>query len=239
MQGLMEYRLDAVDVATRTWLVAACVFIAAAFPLAAFLTASNIAFKIDDVYKYELDRTGAASDAAYGASGEDVGAAMSKYMRHDSDDLVLVASAFNEEIKVFTENDNIAAGKFRKMLDVSFILVMALWPALVAVFILVVRKEEKRYLRNAFRGSIAGFALIFAFIMVFSNSQGFRDRLISGWFGISFSEDDALPQLFSSSFPLSSGVIISIIALVIFAVLFYFTNRFYHEPNIYKYKKEL
>ncbi|MDR1271807.1 MAG: DUF1461 domain-containing protein [Clostridiales Family XIII bacterium] len=235
----MEYRLDALSVATKAWLIAACVFIAVALPAAVFLTATNIAFKIDDVYKYELDKTGAASEAAYGASGGDVGAALSEYMRHDSDDLILIASAFDEEIKVFTENDKAAMAKFRKILDMGFILVMALWPSLIVVFILVARKEKKRYLRNAFRGSVAGFAFIFALVMAFANSQGIRNRFVSGLLRISFSEDDALPQLFSSSFPLSAGVIISIIAFVIFAILFYFTHRFYRETNIYRYKRDL
>jgi hypothetical protein len=181
-------------------------------------TASNIIFRVPDLYSFDLARTGVLKEASLDVKADKVGDVFADYMMHKTDDFQLTATFQGRKKPVFTVGDGAAIQKLRRELDTTLPAVPAGLIVFLIAFIYLYKMGRFRTLRRAYGSAWIIYILSMgglAFALYYGNvgKQIWRDVL-----GIKLSRSDMLPSLFDSSYFISAYVAVAVISLVLMIV---------------------
>jgi hypothetical protein len=210
------------------------VIIAIAIPLGMLLAGFNIAFKIPDVYTFDLSRTLATKQIGYNDDKALIPNLMSGYLKHDTDSFILQAKMTDgSTASVFTQNDRDTMKKYRKALDTSFTVMCVLLPVSVIGYFLIYLLGRKRALKYSIRAALIiylGSAVAAASIMLVSHNASLFSREI---IGVSPESGDVLPALFGSGLNVEMFLLTFVISAVAMLLIFALTSKLTHGYKIF------
>jgi hypothetical protein len=210
--------------------------------------AINIAFRIPDLYGFELGRTTLVEDTGAGVKDSDIGAMISQYMQHKTDSFQVYAGAGGSAggasggganvsagaidpgaagAAFFTANDGAVMGELRSFLDNTLVIGLTSLVLFIVLYIMLVRWSRPRELRRGFLGGVAAYIAILGVVALGIVTK--IPALVNIWesvIGGSFTAADRMPQIFHSSFLLLAWGVVAFLTFVVLLILFSFTHRY-------------
>jgi hypothetical protein len=237
--------LNAAGQARSAICVILAVIFAAAVPLMAVLSVSNVIFRVPDLYSFDMGRTVVADDIELkvavvkkdvetNITNTAVGELISDYMLHKTDYFQLQAEYQGREKPVFSINDSMNMSRYRTLLDRSLVLACLCLIAGVCIFIFLYRTGAKRALRNGYRVAAVVYVLMCAGMGELARTGGtVRDFVFYVLLKARPQSGDVLPLLFGQGFRLSAWVAIVVASLVVMIVGHSVTRIFARETKMF------
>jgi len=208
------------------------VVIAITIPLGLLLAGFNIAFKLPDIYSFDLSRTMVTDKLDYDDENKLISDLMSDYMSHKTDSFILRANVDGTTSSVFTKNDATAMKKYRAALDVTTKTMYAFLPISALGYLLLVLLSRKKALMYSLRAALLVYlgSIITAasLMLVESNAANFTRDVV----GVNVSRADVLPQLFGTGLLTAMFVLAAVISLIGIVLLYALTSHIAHGPKI-------
>lgn len=191
-------------------------------PIVFILLATNIVFRMPDVYNFEISRTSALSEAEIRLTENEktgaIGELISDYMRDNVDEFQINQLYHGEGVPLFTENDQKLIKNYRTFLNTTLTVMILLLLLSVFIYIFLYKTEWHRRLRKTYIATIIiYFGIILGLLWLFFD-KSMTNNIINGIFKVSSKKDDILPLLFSDSFLIIILIVIIIISLTLLMV---------------------
>lgn len=192
------------------------ILIAIFIPLTSILLASNIVFRVPDLYNFEINRTGSLEEEDISLIEDDtIGDTIFSYMFHKTSVFQILYEYRGDEHPLFTANDWEAMEKYRSFLDLTFIILIVIFIISIGGFIFMIATKWVRRLRKAYNFAILVYlAILLGSIAIFTNKSAFG-KLINNMLGVSLGKEDGLARIFSADLVSTSGLAIIGISLLV------------------------
>jgi hypothetical protein len=185
-------------------------------PLTCMLAAANVTFRLPDIYKYELDRSGAIGAIGLSdVSSDELADFFSEYMTGGVEDFQFTAYYMGRERPLFGIGESAAMEQVRTLLDRSAGCAAAMLAALVLIYALLLKQGLKEAVRYAYRAGMVLYALLMAGITAAVFMPQLREALMGSFFSYRFAETDLLPQLLAPAFLAENEVAAGAISLIV------------------------
>ncbi len=195
------------------------IIIAVCIPIVTITGASNIVFRMPDLYSFEFKRVQVADEVDLGISDEELAVFFSDFMRGKEEHFDLFTEYRDREQSVFGAVEQINMENARGLLNLTLYILggAALLTVLSCLIVLV--KKKKHELRTAFKAGIfiQTAALVASHIVM--NLEPQRLFFYQKIFPSQFGADDVLPLMLTGAFAQISLAAVSAISFIILAVL--------------------
>lgn len=210
------------------------VLLALILPFIGLVATSNLVFRIPDLYNFDLSRSMSSDEINLKLAGGEVGRLISSYMLHKTDYFQIRANFQGREKPVFSVNDGMTAGRYRSVLDKSFVILCVMLPLFLACCIFLYRFENRRLLRRSYQAGCVFFVLICALLFWGVQNEGARVAVLRGLINIRETTADILPELFGDGFRLTALAAIIVLSLVIIGTGHSVIRSLTKEEKIFK-----
>jgi hypothetical protein len=208
------------------------VVIAVTIPIGLLLAGFNIAFKLPDIYSFDLSRTMVTDKLDYDDEDKLISDLMSDYMSHKTDSFILRANVDGTTTSVFTKNDAATMKKYRAALDVTTKILYIFLPISALGYLLMILLSRKRALMYSMRAALLVYlgSIITAasMMLVKSNAANFTRDVM----GVTTSRADILPQMFGTGLLTLMFVLATVISLIGILLIYALTSRLTHGPRL-------
>jgi hypothetical protein len=210
------------------------VFIMLTLPGVVIPITMNVAFRIPDLYKFDLGRTKALKDSGMEVSEDDTAGMIASFMRHGTDKFQIEGKVDKEHSEaLFTNNDSAVMNELRLFLDDMLVIGITSLVAFATLFYLLVKWIRPHDLRRGLVGGVIIFVAIAGSVTAFITFKGPALIVWEDIIGAKFVRGDKLPQLFGDSFLLTGWIGVTVISSVIILLVFSFTNRFTRRHKVF------
>ena len=234
IKGITRTDLDAPVLVTSVLLKVMAVLLAVMIPITTFGIASNIIFRTPDVYSFEFEKSGAVKQLGIDSTARELGVQVSNFMLHKQNDVKYEIEYNNTSASAFSKIEIAQLKEIRISIDRILVMTIITLALSVAFFVFILRYEEYKYLKYAFRGSIVVFLLIVAFIMIFISSAGVHDKIFEMILDASQNAKSMLPLIFGDSYKLIASLLIGGISLLLYVVIYAIAKRFFRENKMFE-----
>lgn len=189
-----------------------------AIPLVALSASANLVLRLPDLYKFELERTEVARDINLNLSGEELSDFISEYMCGKEESFQLKAEYDGREKNIFTATEEAVMSQFRNIMDISRIVLGALFIFVLLAYWHLLRQKRKEALRFAYKAGVITYIVLAAILTVGFLVESLRGMIMDFAIGGHFAPEDLLPQLFGNTIILEATIIIIIISAIIMVI---------------------
>jgi len=195
------------------------IILAICVPVVAILGASNLIFRLPDLYTYEFRSKQVVKEINLGITDDELGDFFSNYMIGKNEEFDLIAEYRNRDQAVFGPVEQLNMENARNLLDYTGYVFGVSVLLLIAGYWILLNQNRKSFLRATFKGGVAVFVtlqiLIFALFFNDNTRLVFYDLIFPNPYGA----EDALPLILTEDFAklcIYANSIISIIIMLIF-----------------------
>lgn len=201
------------------------VIIAICVPVVVILSASNIVFRMPDIYIYEFRNMEIVREVNLGITDEELGQFFSDFMKGSNEEFELLTEYRDREQSVFGPNEQFNMDNARKLMNYTVYALGASVLLIIISYWFLMNKKRKSALRMAFKGGIA----VFATLQILLYALFFNDRARSFFYDLIFTSpydaDDVLPMILTEHFAKLCMYANSIISIIIMLILLSITLR--------------
>lgn len=209
------------------------VLLVIAIPCIALFSASNVALRIPDVYKYELNRTEIADEIGLEMTADETADFISSYMFGDIEKFQIEAEYQGKDRALFTEDETKLFGWLRDSLDKSLIILIVCVLYAAFAYWLLFRQKMKKSIRNSYLAGMGLFVLTSAASAVILLSDGIRPGAVKSLTGYVSHKDDILLQLFNDTLTLEFVIVIFAMSALLLLIGMSVTWRFTKPERIF------
>ncbi|MDR0570639.1 MAG: hypothetical protein LBG71_05415 [Clostridiales Family XIII bacterium] len=188
-------------------------------PVVCILAAANVSFRIADVYRFELNRSGVMKEINLDETTDNLARFFSNYMLGKLDNFQYTANYMGRERPVFGVGEGAAMSRFRNLLNMSLAALAASALLAFLAFCVLLWQKKKEAVRVAYNAGTALYALASAALLAAIVLDGPREELFGRLSVYRFEESDLLPQLLpASSFLVENYVVVVVISFILLSL---------------------
>ncbi|MDD4564730.1 MAG: DUF1461 domain-containing protein [Eubacteriales bacterium] len=217
----------------RVFLRVISVIIAVCVPIVVMLGASNIVFRMPDIYTYEFRSMETVRELNFSITDDELGHFFSDFMRGKNEKFELFIDYEDREQSVFGPNEQLNMDNARRLLNYTVYAFGVSALLLIIGYWVLLNKKRKSELRTAFKGGIAVFAslqILLYVLFFYDNTRSFFYNLI---FTNPYGADDLLPLILTKHVAKICIYANSIAAIVIMLIFFSVTWRLTKPRRIF------
>ena len=201
------------------------VIVAVCVPAVAVFSASNLVFRLPDLYVYEFNSIEIADEIDLGITDDELGHFFSDFMKGNKEEFDLFTKYRDREQAVFGPVEQLNMENARDLLNHTIYILGVSALLLIASYWILLAKRKKSRLRTAFKGGIVVFAVLQVLLYVLFYYNNSRSFFYSQIFINPYGADDVLPLLLTEHFSKLCMLTNSIAAIVILLIFTSITWR--------------
>ena len=190
-------------------------------PSIPIIIAANITFRIPDIYRYEMNRSGITQEINLTEPTDNLARFFSDYMLGTLDSFQYTAFFMGRERPIFGIGEEAFMSQCRNVLNMSLVVLVLMAAAFLFIVWFLFWRKEKQVVRIAYYAgsvlyAITGISLI-AIILI----DELRGKIYTKFAVYKFEETDLLPQLLSAGPFFSENLTVIIVISLIFITFGY------------------
>jgi len=195
------------------------------------IASANVVFRVPDLYNFEIARSDILKELGLNVEADEVGDALSDFLLHRSDEIALNETVQEKTAPVFSFVESVRIQQLRDILDKSLIVFGVAMVSALLFFILVMIFGKRRFLKVAFRASIAFFCALIGVSAVLAVSDDVWKISMDAVGILSADPNGTLERMFSATYRIEAVIALSAGALIMYVILFSVARIFYKEQT--------
>ncbi len=213
------------------------IILALCIPVVVIAASENLAYRVPDGYLYHFNDSQCVDRLQASVSSEDVADAIAAFMNGGkaayAEGFQVYEDTGYDKLGIFDARDSYNMLVLKRMVDVLAIMGTVALALTVAIYIFLIRRDERKTLRNAYR---VGAGLSGLFIVLQALVMGMEDlrTIFLRTVGMrSFAEDSKLLLLLDQDCFHVLTVLMTAVAVLLLLALTYLNHRFTRQPRIF------